>query len=53
MTNYDEILDKIRQEQGYVSGKQEKEAVIGTAEKVLEQYRNEFEITTVLNALIV
>ncbi|AFZ36354.1 hypothetical protein Sta7437_2833 [Stanieria cyanosphaera PCC 7437] len=41
MTNYDEILDGIRQEQGYVSGKQEKEAVIGTAEKILEQYRNE------------
>jgi hypothetical protein len=41
MTNYDEVLDRIRQEQGYVRGKQEKEAVMGAAEQILKQYRDE------------
>jgi hypothetical protein len=41
MTNYDDVLDRIRQEQGYVRGKQEKEAVMGAAEQILKQYRDE------------
>ena len=41
MTNYDEVLDKIRQEQGYVKGYQQKKAVIGAAEQVLEKYHEE------------
>ena len=41
MTNYDEVLDEIRKEQGYLTGKQEKKAVIGAAEQVLEKYHDE------------
>jgi hypothetical protein len=41
MTNYDEVLDEIRQEQGYVTGRQEKKAVIGAAEQILEKYHDE------------
>lgn len=41
MTNYDDVLDMIRQEQGYVKGYQQKKAVIGAAEKVLEKYHEE------------
>ncbi|EAZ90483.1 hypothetical protein [Crocosphaera chwakensis] len=41
MTNYDKILDDVRKQQGYVSGRQEKQAAIGAAEKVLELQRNE------------
>ena len=41
MTNYDEVLDEIRQEQGTVTGRQEKKAVIGAAEKILEKYHDE------------
>ena len=41
MTNYDEVLDEIRKEQGYLTGKQEKKAVISAAEQVLEKYHDE------------
>ena len=41
MTNYDQVLDSIRTEQGYVTGRQEKKAVIGAAEQVLKLYRDE------------
>ena len=41
MTNYDEVLDTIRADQGYVTGRQEKKAAVGAAEQVLEKYRDE------------
>ncbi len=41
VTNYDQVLDNRRNQQGYLTGRQEKEAVIGAAEQVLEQYRDE------------
>lgn len=41
MTNYDDVLDEIREEQGYVKGYQQKKAVIGAAEQVLEKYHEE------------
>ena len=41
MTNYDQVLDDIRDEQGYITGRQEKQAAVGAAEQVLEQYRDE------------
>ena len=41
MTNYDDVLDEIRQDQGYITGRQEKKAAIGAAEKVLEKYHEE------------
>ncbi|MEA5508915.1 hypothetical protein VB715_03980 [Crocosphaera sp. UHCC 0190] len=41
VTNYDQVLDNRRDQQGYVTGRQEKEAVIGAAEQVLEKYRDE------------
>lgn len=41
MTNYDEVLNEIREEQGYITGRQEKKAVIGAAEQILEKYHDE------------
>jgi hypothetical protein len=41
MTNYDQVLDEVRAEQGYVSGRQEKKATAGAADQVLEKYRDE------------
>lgn len=41
MTNYDEVLNEVRNQQGYVSGRQEKQAVIGAAERILEIQRDE------------
>lgn len=41
MTNYDQVLDKIRAEQGHITGRQEKKATAAAAEKVLEKYRDE------------
>ena len=41
MTNYDEVFDEVRQQQGYVNGYQQKKAVTGAAEKVLEKYHQE------------
>ena len=41
MTNYDNVLDEVRKEQGYVNGYQQKKAVTGATEKVLEKYRDE------------
>lgn len=41
MTNYDEVLDQIREEQGYVTGRQEKKAAVGATEKILEKYHDE------------
>lgn len=41
MTNYDEVLDDIRKEQGFVQWSQQKEANTGAAEQILELYRNE------------
>lgn len=41
MTNYDEVLDEIRAEEGRVTGRQEKKAAVGAAEQVLEKYRDE------------
>jgi hypothetical protein len=41
MTNYDEVLDTIRAEEGRVTGRQEKKAAVGAAEQVLEKYRDE------------
>ncbi|MGK7940732.1 MAG: hypothetical protein AB4062_11405 [Crocosphaera sp.] len=40
-TNYDQVLDNLRDQQGYVTVRQEKEAVIGAAEQVFEKYRDE------------
>lgn len=42
MTNYDQVLDGIRAEQqGNITGRQEKQVTIAAAEHVLETYRNE------------
>ena len=41
MTNYDEVLNELRDEQGYVTGRQEKTALVGAAEQVLAKYHNE------------
>ena len=41
MTNYDEILNEIRQEQGHLKSHQQKKAVIGAAEQVLAKYHEE------------
>ena len=41
MTNYDEVLNELRDEQGYVTGRQEKKALVGAAEQVLAKYHNE------------
>jgi hypothetical protein len=41
MTNYDDVLDEIRNKQGFVDGHQQKRAVIGAAEQVLEKYHKE------------
>ncbi|WP_309734543.1 hypothetical protein [Chamaesiphon sp. OTE_75_metabat_556] len=41
MTNYDEVLDTIRTQQGRVTGREEKKAAVGAAEKVIEKYRDE------------
>jgi len=41
MTNYDDVLDKVRQEQGYVNGDRQKQALTEATEKVLEKYRDE------------
>jgi hypothetical protein len=41
MTNYDDVLDEIREQQGHVKGYQQKKAVIGAAEQVLEKYHQE------------
>ncbi|MEO0645950.1 MAG: hypothetical protein AAFZ17_07335 [Cyanobacteria bacterium J06650_10] len=41
MTNYDQVLDDIRTEQGYVSSRQQKQATTGSAEQMLETYRDE------------
>lgn len=41
MTNYDEVLSQIREEQGYVTGRQEKKAAVGATEKILEKYHDE------------
>ncbi|MTJ55770.1 hypothetical protein FJR38_25445 [Anabaena sp. UHCC 0253] len=41
LTNYDQVLDDIRAEQGYLTGRQEKKASVAAAEQVLEKYRDE------------
>ena len=41
MTNYDEVLDDIREQQGHVKGYQQKKAVMGAAEQVLAEYHKE------------
>ncbi|OYE00198.1 hypothetical protein [Nostoc sp. 'Peltigera membranacea cyanobiont' 232] len=41
LTNYDQVLDNIRAEQGYLTGRQEKKASVAAAEQVLEKYRDE------------
>lgn len=41
MTNYDQVLDGIRTDQGYVTGRQEKKASVGATEQVLKEYRDE------------
>jgi hypothetical protein len=41
MTNYDQVLDEVRAEQGYVSGRQEKKATAGAAEQILKKYHDE------------
>lgn len=41
MTNYDQVLDRLHDKQGHVSGWQQKQAAVGAAEKILESYRNE------------
>ena len=41
LTNYDQVLDDVRAEQGYLTGKEEKKAAVGAAEQVLEKYRDE------------
>jgi len=40
-TNYDQVLNKIRAQQGFLTGRQEKKAAVGAAEQVLEKYRDE------------
>lgn len=42
MTNYDQVLDEIRMEQqGSITGRQEKQIALAAAEHILEEYRNE------------
>lgn len=41
MTNYDQVLDQIRTEQGHVTGRQEKKAAVGATEQVLKIYHEE------------
>jgi hypothetical protein len=42
MTNYDQVLDDIRAEQdGSITGRQEKQVTVAAAEHILEEYRNE------------
>jgi hypothetical protein len=42
MTNYDQVLDDIRAEQqGKLTGRQEKQVAVAAAEHILEEYRNE------------
>jgi hypothetical protein len=41
LTNYDEVLDDVRQKQGRVTGFQQKQATTGAAELILEKYRDE------------
>jgi len=42
MTNYDQVLDDLRAEQqGNITGRQEKQIAIAAAEHILEEYRNE------------
>ena len=42
MTNYDQVLDDLRAEQqGSITGRQEKQIAVAAAEHILEEYRNE------------
>jgi hypothetical protein len=41
MTNYDQVLDWLRHDQGHVTSWQQKKATAGVAEQVLEKYRDE------------
>lgn len=41
MTNYDEVLDGIREKQGHIKGYQQKRAAVGAAEQVLAKYHEE------------
>ena len=42
MTNYDQVLDDLRAEQqGNITGRQEKQVTVAAAEHILEEYRNE------------
>lgn len=41
MTNYDQVLNDIRTDQGYVSNRQSKQATTGSAEQIIETYRDE------------
>ncbi|HEY9770145.1 MAG TPA: hypothetical protein V6C71_16925 [Coleofasciculaceae cyanobacterium] len=41
MTNYDEVLNEIREQQGYVKSYQQKKAAVGAAEQVLAKYQEE------------
>jgi len=41
MTNYDQVLNNIRNEQGYIAGRQEKNVAVGAAEHVLRICRDE------------
>lgn len=42
MTNYDQVLDQIRlEQQGQITGRQEKQVAVAAAEKILQKYRDE------------
>ncbi len=41
MTNYDEVLNEIREQQGYVKSYQQKRAAVGAAEQILTKYQEE------------
>jgi hypothetical protein len=41
VTNYDQVLDAVRAQQGRVTGFQQKQATAGAAEQILEKYRDE------------
>ncbi|MBD2108363.1 hypothetical protein [Nodosilinea sp. FACHB-13] len=42
MTNYDQVLDQIRSEQqGQITGRQEKQVAVAAAENILQKYRDE------------
>jgi hypothetical protein len=41
ITNYDQVLDDVRAQQGGVTGFQQKQATAGAAEQILEKYRDE------------